>query len=190
MITLTVAAILATIAAPNMHTFILNNRITATTNEFLRSLQTARTEAPRRQKNVVLCMSANISDQNSTCSTTNPNGWIVFEDPNNDLIHQSSEQLIEVHEFDSAKMQIFFDSNVISFASTGFPNKVGVTNMTAVVICDSRGIDDASGGTTEFSLARGIAFSDTGRPHITREVTNPVSGMGIMQLQDKTGGTC
>lgn len=187
--TMAVVAILAAIATPNMRSFILNNRLTSTSNELLRSLQTARTEAPRRQKNVVLCMSANTTTT-PTCSTTNPDGWIVFEDPDNDWKYGSSEELIETHTFDSTKMKILFDSDAMSFASTGFPNAIGGTNITAMVLCDSRGINDAGGGTTGLSLARGIAFSKTGRPHVTREVTNASTGMGIKQLQTITGGSC
>ncbi|HEX2584691.1 MAG TPA: prepilin-type N-terminal cleavage/methylation domain-containing protein, partial [Steroidobacteraceae bacterium] len=51
---LAVAAVIIGVAAPNMRTFILNNRINSTATEFVRSMQNARSEASKRQKNVVI----------------------------------------------------------------------------------------------------------------------------------------
>lgn len=47
-ITLTIAAILATVAVPSFSTFLKNNRITSQTNEFILAMNFARSEAIKR----------------------------------------------------------------------------------------------------------------------------------------------
>src|SRR5882757_9276089 len=81
MVTLTVVAILAALAVPNMRPFIQNNRLTAASNDLLRSFQLARTEAIKRGQpnvNVVVCASDVPTATNPTCSYGAFKGWIVF----------------------------------------------------------------------------------------------------------------
>lgn len=190
MITLVVAAVLIGIAAPNMRSFILNNRLTSTADELIRSLQTARTEATKLQQNVVVCLSSDAT----TCTTTGYNGWIVFEDTNGDWARQTSEPLIETHTFDTANSKLFADNDkLVSYSANGFRTLNGTkTNATAMVVCDSRGYLDINGGTTGQSLARGIIISTTtGRVRMTRLVTSTATdNNGVKELLIATGGSC
>lgn len=71
MITLAVVAIVVSIAAPSMGQFIRENRAATQANNFLASLQLARTEAIRRGVRVVMLRE---SDNESVWDE----GWIVF----------------------------------------------------------------------------------------------------------------
>jgi len=195
MLALGVAAVIISIAAPNMRTFILNNRLSATANEMLRSIQTARSEAAKRQQNVVVCMTADPTATTPACVTSGYGAWIVFEDTNKNQSHDTGETTLETHTFEPDKVKLLANNgNFIGYASTGFRILDGSTaatkNITSIVVCDSRGIKDVSGGTTGLSLARGIYISPTGRSRITREVTNTTSMQGVTQLYANTGGTC
>jgi len=188
MVTLTVAAIILGIAAPNMRTFILNNRISSAANDLLRSIQTARTEAPKRQQFVVICMTAN----GTSCATSNYIGWIVFEDTNKDWVRQTSEPIIDSHTFESDKIKILADGDkIISYAATGFANLAGAkTPSTAMVVCDSRGIVDSTGGTTGLAVARGIAISKPGHARVTRTISSTADSSDLTELYAATGGSC
>jgi len=78
MVTVAVAAILLTLAVPNVRTMVQNNRITAQVNDFATAATLARSEAVRRSRLVTLCIS---SDQD-TCDESGSDwsaGWIVIE---------------------------------------------------------------------------------------------------------------
>ena len=95
-VTLAVAAILITVAGPNFLTFIQNNRLTAQANEMVGSLQLARSEAVKRNLDVIVCRSTNPTATSPNCNTTGgitwETGWVVFVDKDNDLAidHSSS----------------------------------------------------------------------------------------------------
>ena len=79
MITLSIAAIIATIAVPAMGTMITNNRLTNQTNDLIAYISLARNEAIRRGKTVTLCKANTAGD--ACLSSANWNdGWILFED--------------------------------------------------------------------------------------------------------------
>jgi type IV fimbrial biogenesis protein FimT len=190
MFALAIAAILLGIAVPNMRSFMLNNRLTSSANELIRSFQTARTESAKLQQNVVVCLSAD----GATCTTTNYKGWIVFVDTNKDWTRQTTETLLETHTFDASNTHLFADNNkLLNYSPTGFSTASNgtSTNSSAFVICDSRGYLDVSGGTTGQSLARGIIVSPTGRVRVTRVVSSTTANNnGIQQLLTTTGGSC
>jgi len=195
MFALAVAAIVIGIAVPNMRSFILNNRLSSTATEMIRSMQTARTEATKRQQNVVVCFTADLSVTTPTCVTSGYVAWILFEDTNKDLSHDAGETILEAHTFESDKYKVFADNGkFISYAPTGFRVVDGSTtatkNSTSIVVCDSRNYYDVSGGTTGQSMARGLIITNTGRARITREVTNTTTKLGVKELLSNTGGSC
>lgn len=75
MITLAIAAILGTIALPSFSEFIISNRVTAQTNDFVNALNLARSEAVRR--GVPVCMRRSSATANNWAE-----GWNIFPDPN------------------------------------------------------------------------------------------------------------
>lgn len=173
MVTIAVVALLAGFVAPAMRSFVLNSRLSSTANELTRSVQSARSEAVKRQRNVVVCMSANPSAATPTCGTSGVNSWIVFEDINNNWDHESTETIIDTHTFESAKTVFSGNqSQRISFGASGFTNLTDATSAlaptTAMVMCDIRG----NKGPATLSYARGIVIGQaTGRPTITRVIS-------------------
>jgi type IV fimbrial biogenesis protein FimT len=186
MFTLAVAAVIIGIAAPNMRTFILNNRINSTATEFVRSMQNARSEASKRQRNVVICMSANPTATTPTCATSNYVGWIVFEDTNTNWDYDTGETVIESHTFQPTLKILADKGKRNSYASNGFSTVNGATaaqaNATAYVVCDSRQNVDSNGGTTGLSVARGIVIAPTGRVRTTRVVNSTTDLNDISDL--------
>lgn len=83
LITISIAAILATLAMPSFTQMLENNRISAASNEFLTTMMYARSEAVKRSIAVTICTSAN----GTSCSTSLDDyakGWLVFTDCNED----------------------------------------------------------------------------------------------------------
>ena len=74
MITVAIAAILATIAVPSFNEVMVNSKLNSLTNSFVASAQLARSEAIKRNTTVTLCAS---SDGNS-CGGVWKNGWVVL----------------------------------------------------------------------------------------------------------------
>lgn len=82
MVTVAVLAILVAIALPNYQAFVLNSRMTAQANNFLASLQLARSEAVKR--NAAVTMSAPDGDW--------ANGWQIADAGGNVLrVHPALE---------------------------------------------------------------------------------------------------
>lgn len=196
MITVALVAVLASIAAPSMRIYVLNNRLSGASQELLRSIQTTRTNALKLQQNVELCLSANPQAAQPTCATSGVIGWIVFQDTNKDWSRttDATEPVIESHNFDSTKIKLFTDnSGKISFAATGwYPLDAKTTSAktpaTAMVMCDSRGNADLGGG---ISAARAFVITDLGRARITRAVNDGnASADDVGNQLSETGGTC
>jgi len=77
MVTIAVLAILLAIGIPAFASLIAANRLTSATNELVASLQTARTEAIRRNVRVTVCPAAPTA---TACSGNWRDGWMVFLD--------------------------------------------------------------------------------------------------------------
>lgn len=183
MLTIVVVAVLASLAGPSMYEFVLNSRLTGTANEVLRTFQNARSEAVKRQRSVVVCMTANPKEAQPECATSNISGWITFQDDNNDWERAETEPLIETNTFESSKVFMLADESLrVSFASSGFAKPAeGVwTPTSAIVICDHRGNQTEGGQST----ARGLAIAATGRARFTR-VTSEINS-----LLTTIGDTC
>jgi len=188
MLTILVAGIIAGLAAPNMRSFVLNSRLTSTSNDLLRSLQAARSEAAKTQSNIVVCMSANAETElvNPTCDDENLNSWIVFQDTNRNWQRDVGETVSGVGTFDANKVYLLMNnSKKLSFGPSGFANPAGSTPLTqtpstAILICDSRG--NVSIG--HQSAARGLEVQPTGRARIMRSTAE------IGDLLTTLGSTC
>ena len=79
----TIAGLLLAVAVPGMRAFIQNAEMTRAANDFVHAVQTARTEAIKRRRNVVMCTAADPLEADPTCDDDSTlNGWIVFVDSN------------------------------------------------------------------------------------------------------------
>lgn len=96
MFTIALLAVLVSLAVPSFIETIENNRVTAQNNDFVTSLNLARSEALRRVSPVSVCASAN----GSTCSgpgvTNWSTGWIVFADVNGNGVLNAGDTLLQV----------------------------------------------------------------------------------------------
>lgn len=85
MVSLAVMGIVVGLAVPGFQAVVNGNRLSAAANELVASLQTARMEAIRRSRRVVVCSSANANaGADATCASANVDGWITFVDTNSD----------------------------------------------------------------------------------------------------------
>jgi type IV fimbrial biogenesis protein FimT len=87
MVAVAVMAIVLGLAVPGFQSMVNGNRLTGAANELVASLQTARMEAIRRSRRVVVCTSANANaGDGATCASASANadGWIIFVDANSD----------------------------------------------------------------------------------------------------------
>jgi type IV fimbrial biogenesis protein FimT len=78
-VTLTVVAILASVAAPSFSDMLINNRLTALNNQVVSAINYTRSEAVKRVYNAVMCVR---NSDGSGCTTDTSlgfeAGWIVF----------------------------------------------------------------------------------------------------------------
>ena len=158
MVTLFIAAILITVAVPSFTTTIQNNRVTAQINDFVSTLNFARTEAIKRGARVTVCKSGDAS--NCDTSTTGwEQGWIVFVDTDADNTHDGGEDVLLTSKGLAAGNSLTGDSgsNVKNFVSykpsgkTTFPVNGGEVEL---IMCDSRNND---------SVTKAISVAPTGR---------------------------
>lgn len=158
MITLIIAAIMVTVAVPSFTATIQNNRATSQINEFVSTLNLARTEAIKRGARVTVCKSPDASNCN-TSTTGWEQGWIVFVDSDADGAHDAGETLLLTSQglaqgstlTGAAGADV---NNYVTFRPSGkttFPINGGEV---ALILCDSR--DDES-------LMKAITVAPTGR---------------------------
>ncbi len=95
LVTLAVVGILAGVAVPGLHAIVATNRRAAQHNALVADLSLARSEAIKRGREVLACLSA---DQ-SQCGHGDrwDRGWIVFVDRDGDRQHQGGETLLRTH---------------------------------------------------------------------------------------------
>ena len=83
LITITIAVILLTIAAPSFQSFIAQNRVESASNQLLASFAYARSEAIKRGARITVCKS---SDAANCGGAGWEEGWIIFLDSDNSEI--------------------------------------------------------------------------------------------------------
>jgi len=92
---LAISAILLGLAVPSMQSFMGDSEISSTSNEFVYSLQTARSEAIKRAGPVGVCPStAPLVDEPACGGADYTNGWIVFLDQNGNGSRDAADQII------------------------------------------------------------------------------------------------
>jgi type IV fimbrial biogenesis protein FimT len=158
MVTIFMSAIIVTMAVPSFTTTIQNNRITSQINDFVSTLNFARTEAIKRGTRVAICKSADAS----TCDTSTTGwqqGWIVFVDSDSDNNHDGGEEILFTSEGLSTGTTLTGDSgsnvkNYVVYKASGkttFPENGGDVEL---ILCDSR---------NDNSVTKAITVAPTGR---------------------------
>jgi type IV fimbrial biogenesis protein FimT len=152
MVTVSVAAILATVALPSFSALIRSNRSASEANTVLGVFMLARSEAIKRDRRVVACKTAN----GRACTTSG--GWqqgaLIFEDSDGDGALDGGEPIIAAVQPLSTTSQIAGNANVtnkVTFNSLGR----ATTNGTITIV---------PGASNEFR--RAVVLTNTRNPRI------------------------
>ena len=142
MITLAVASILLSVGTPSFVTFMQDSRLTTQSHTLRTSLSLARDEAVKRATSVSVCPS---NDQ-QTCSGNWLNGWIIFNDEDEDGVVDSGDGDAVIRVFPAltgGNTLTYSDAdNYVGYDYEGFLYS-GVTGTFS--LCDSRGVTEARG---------------------------------------------
>jgi type IV fimbrial biogenesis protein FimT len=165
-VTIAVAAILVTVALPNLQTFIKNNRIKTSVGDLAVALNLARSEASKRAGRVTVCVRAS----DAACGGGNDwsTGWLVFNDANGDGSLDAGEEVLRVFGPLPDKVELtaggFTANNAVTYSSSGepAPRPVG-TNKPPSGVAVPDGVftfcDDRTGQTR----GRNVLIGITGR---------------------------
>ena len=166
MAAMVIIAIVGAISIPSFMTMIRNRRLTTVANDMLGSLMNARTEAVKRQSQVVLCATPDATLAQPVCSGNGATGWVVFQDTNGNWALDAGEPIIERRPDIDTTITVRSDGSIIAFSPSGFAVPTAVlAAMRNVVLCDARGIVSTGTGST----ARAVTISVTGRARVVSE---------------------
>lgn len=170
-VTMSIAAILLTIAVPSFQTTIANNRLATQTNNLVTDINIARSEAVKRGITAVLCSSASPNGVNPTCTgagNTWTSGWILFingvGDANPNQFAAGTDTLLRVGQAASGATTIRATANLNIFTYLADGTNAGA--IANFAICDTRGVN----------IGRQVRISTTGRPRlITGSAATPLN---------------
>lgn len=135
LITMSVAAILLTIAVPSFRYVTNSNRIASEVNGLLGDLQYARAEAIKEGRTVTVCVSLD----HATCSNSTAwqSGWIVFSDPTDVGVVDAGETILRIQNTFSSSDTYLASNNVsaVTFNREGYA--IGIANGTLLTLHDS-----------------------------------------------------
>jgi type IV fimbrial biogenesis protein FimT len=139
LITMSVAAILLTIAVPSFRYITNGNRIAGEVNGLLGDLQFARSEAIKEGRYVSVCASSD--GLSCSGSTAWQSGWIVFPNPNNNPAVTPGLAVTPLlrlqNAFSSTDTFVSNGISVITFNRDGYAG--GIVNGTLITLHDSTG---------------------------------------------------
>ena len=161
MMTLLVLALLISVAVPSFGTFINNNRITSQANNFHAAVLFARSEAVKRNRNVVICWSGNPAAA-SPCGNSGTgwtDGWVMYADEDQDGAFDANE-LIRSHDGVTGGGTMSGGLASISYSGDGRISSSAATFK----FCDASNND---------SYTRELTFSALGNPRVTKSGTCP-----------------
>jgi len=153
MVTLVVAAILLSIAAPSFNAILQDNRLTTSINSMSASLNLTRSEAIKRGGvPVILCKSNDFDATPSCVAAANwHDGWYVFADDDSDGAIDNGEVLrLTVGLEQGQTLAYAAGINEISYDSRGF---ISAGDQGTFRLCDDRGIN----------FGRGLVISPSGQ---------------------------
>ena len=163
-ISVAVAGVLTTVAVPSFTSFIQNNRLVSNANDFISSINLARSEAIKRSKMIVLCKSANATSCD-TSTTGWHQGWVVFIDEDNNGVLDVADEVLRSYDTLASGMTLQgyatsgnFGSadNFITYNPSGNST---ATNKLELVLCDAR---------NSLTHSKGIRVTASGRPNVVR----------------------
>lgn len=161
LIAISVMAILVTVAIPAYSNMLASHRLATQSNTFLSALHLARSEAIKRNGRVVVCKSS--SGEDCDASGGWQQGWIVFDDANNNASLDAGEDLLRRGEALAEGFSMTGNPPVaayVSYTPFGLTKKTsGAFQAGTITLCQLA----VSGGDV-----RQIVISITGRPRIDK----------------------
>lgn len=148
MATIAIMAILMSVATPSFQNTIERNEITSEVQELGTTLKLARSEAVKHNSFVSVCASSN----QSTCTGTWKDGWIIFVDANANGIVDTNEALLKVWQGLASGHTLTWsgpNAGYLTFTNRGFTN-------------DQSGTFKICGSSNKASFARGLIVPTTG----------------------------
>lgn len=157
LVAIAIAALLVTIGVPNMRAMIMDNRIISQANNFVATINAARSSAVRYQRPATICSTANFDAATPSCSgsTDWSNGWIVWVDKNLDAATSADEIVVVNPPLSGSVSLTGVNADRFSYDALGFGTAPG-DNLS---VCDDR-----SGET-----GRVIRINNAGRVHIAAQ---------------------
>jgi type IV fimbrial biogenesis protein FimT len=133
MVTLAVAAILFSVAVPGFQSMVQRNRVITYTNDFIATVNFARSEAIRTGSPVSICASSD----GANCTGSWSQGWIVFANRDGDSPAEvdagGTEPVLKVHEALNTNYTLASDAvftNGVTYDAAGAANATG-----ALAVC-------------------------------------------------------
>src|SRR5882724_9119011 len=162
LVTITIAAVLASAAAPSFMYSLSSYRISGQVNGWVGDMQYARAEAIKRGQTVTLCISSN-GTSCATGVTTWQSGWIVFADADGDATVDAGEGVLRKQAALTGSNTFTADNSVraITFNRDGFAVGLPAGNVT-LTLHDS---------TSQGGLTRCVAITTVGRTAVQKAGT-------------------
>lgn len=137
LVTLSIAAILLTVAVPNFITFVQNNRLATQANDLVTMLNYARSEAVKRNQTITVCSST--TGNSCAGSTTWDSGLLVFSDTDGDGVVDAGEDILQVRQAMEGSNTLRAGRTRVTYRSNGFSPGFNDTFR----LCDTRGTASA-----------------------------------------------
>ena len=145
-VTLTIAGILAAVAAPSMLGFVANNRLATQINELIADINLSRSEAIKRGTTTGICVTA-VNGTACDAGGNWANGWLVYYvDP-----VTTANITIKTHEQLSGNNTLTAPADTLNFNKSGFTSNTG-----DFTLCDAK-----------LHKSRVVNIKPTGHPSLT-----------------------
>lgn len=167
LVTIAIAAILLSIAIPSFTSVIRKNRLTTINNEFVTSLNFARSEAVKRGVSVWVRKSGAEWED----------GWNVFIDADDDNVFDSGEMLLRTHEALATGYTLRGNNNFtnfIRFTSRGQSNQNGT-----FYLCDRGGDTTPAPYTSKLIIVNPVGRVRVGKDTNNDGIPNDSSGSNM-----------
>ncbi len=157
MIVVALASILLSVGVPSFRGVLMDNRLISDTNQFVASINLARSSAVKFQREATICVVSDPMANVPSCSgsTDWSQGWMVWVDKDRDVVTDANEVISVFQPLDDTMTFTASAANRFSFDARGFGN-TAADNLT---LCDNR-----SGET-----GRVIRVNNVGRTHVADE---------------------
>jgi len=128
MVTVAIVAVLAMVAAPSMRDFVIRNRSSAASNEFVGSVLRARNEAASRNSCVTMCVSSDGASCVGAAETAWNKGWIVYSNPACDasVVNPAATDVLLTTSALNTDYTVTGPGGLIFFSATGRPRSTDV----------------------------------------------------------------